>query len=241
MSSISNSKVVNPLLSSATPQTKDPINNKLKINNFINVEESNTENVDNDTEVNTTKIKSVLNIIEDINPTLVSVREERSSTLVEDYDLTEFESFEETTEGKKSKIMNEDFIEIVSIDTLSAGEGSESDTTKNKIMEDPTQKKETLDINDTKDIINAANHNNIQNVAVYLKHLLNTDIAIYIGTAALALAIFTVFINSENNSVIIIHLIVVRVFFLALPPYWILRSGEKTIFVIRRLKRFFNL
>ena len=136
---------------------------------------------------------------------------------------------------------NEDFIEIVTLDTPSDGNGSESDTTKNKVMEDPIQKEEPLDINDTKDIINAANHNNIQNVAVYLKHLLNTDIAIYIGTAALALAIFTVFINSENNSVIIIHLIVVRVFFLALPPYWILRSGEKTIFVIRRLKRFFNL
>ncbi len=70
--------------------------------------------------------------------------------------------------------------------------------------------------------------------------LLNTDIAIWIGTLGLVLAIFTVFINSHNNSVIIIHGIIGKVFFLALPPYWILRSEDKTLFALRRLKRLLN-
>ncbi len=93
---------------------------------------------------------------------------------------------------------------------------------------------------------NEDNNNDTANVSeppvANLKHLLlNTDIAIWISTMGLVLAIFTVYINSENKGVIIVHLIVARIFFLALPPYWILRSEDKTLFAERGLKRFFNL
>ncbi len=109
----------------------------------------------------------------------------------------------------------------------------------------------SADINTVRIIINTPNSHNIENnndtvdvrepqIANFKNLLLNTDIAIWISTMGLILAIFTVFINNENKGVIVVHLMVGRIFFLALPPYWILRSEDKVLFAQRRLKRIFD-
>ena len=68
--------------------------------------------------------------------------------------------------------------------------------------------------------------------------LLKTDYAIWLGTIIVILASFTVFVDSYNDGVILIHSIISKIFFLVLPTYWILRSEEKTKFVERRFNRF---
>ena len=109
----------------------------------------------------------------------------------------------------------------------------------------------SADLNTVRIIINTPNSHNIENnndavdvrepqIANFKNLLLNTDIAIWISTIGLVLAIFSVFINKDNKGVIVVHLMVGRIFFLALPIYWILRSEDKILFAQRRLKRIFN-
>jgi hypothetical protein len=68
--------------------------------------------------------------------------------------------------------------------------------------------------------------------------LLNTDYVIWLGTIAVILAIFTIFFDSENNSVIMFQYSLSRIFFFVMPTYWIIRSEEKTKFIKRRFNRF---
>ena len=70
--------------------------------------------------------------------------------------------------------------------------------------------------------------------------LLKTDYVAWVGAFSLILTGVTVFINSENDTIIEMNGIISNIFFIVMPTYWILRSEEKTKFVKRRFIRFIN-
>ena len=224
-------------------------------NNPKNTDDSSKDKYRIDADIDVVEVLSELNIEVDPLPKPILVKEfDSSDSVVLDIDLvqalTECNTYEVSRESgdeapKLKDLLNKDKSEHCTLNL-----------TNNHIIErdpkDLNNPEETADPNKIKIIINTnaqdgLNHNLTKNIAESLTNnqnfrqlLLNTDIAIWIGTLGLVLAIFTVFINSHNKSVIIIHLIIGKVFFLALPPYWILRSEDKTMFALRRLKRLFN-
>ncbi len=63
--------------------------------------------------------------------------------------------------------------------------------------------------------------------------LLKTDVAVGLASLISILAFFNVFINSKNSSAKIVYDIAARMFYLVLPPYWILRNIYYQRYVIK--------
>ena len=224
--------------------------------NFENAEDSNKDKYGIQDDIDVVEVLSELKITVELLPTPILVKEiDSSDSDVLDIDLVqalkECNTYEVSSKNTKEDFKLKEFLNKDKSENYTLNSTSENILEKD--LKDSNNFEHTVDP-DKIDIVISTNtnqdgstHNLTKNGPESVKSnqnfrqlLLNTDIAIWIGTLGLVLAIFTVFINSHNNSIIIIHHFIGKVFFLALPPYWILRSEDKTLFALRRLERLLN-